>query len=243
MTACGGDSGGTSSGPRTVAKLPASATPEQKAAVATSLQARLTTFGLPATVVAEGDSLVLTPTAGLAPDDDDLAILLSVGDLQLRPVLRVYDAEAASGVVDGDACLSTFAFNPASETAVLPQCSDGTLLGAFEAGPAYLGRAQMTAAGATTGSNGQPVARVVLVEGPGGLGAFNELAAVCLERGPSCPTGQIVLALDGRAIASPTLSSAAFERPQIEINLIQSIPDMRRIAAALSTQPLPVAPV
>ena len=51
-----------------------------------------------------------------------------------------------------------------------------------------------------------------------GIDVFNELAAACNGRQPTCPTGALAIVLDGVVQSAPAVNSPSFERDQISIS-------------------------
>lgn len=51
-----------------------------------------------------------------------------------------------------------------------------------------------------------------------GIARFNDLAAACFTRAPSCPSGQIAVLSGGRVVSAPSVMAASFERDQIQLS-------------------------
>ncbi|MFZ6002481.1 MAG: SecDF P1 head subdomain-containing protein [Actinomycetota bacterium] len=63
--------------------------------------------------------------------------------------------------------------------------------------------------------------------------AFNDLAEACLQRGPTCPTGQVAIVVDGEVLTAPTIQAPEFERDAFALSDLNQA-SARSIAARLS---------
>jgi preprotein translocase subunit SecD len=59
--------------------------------------------------------------------------------------------------------------------------------------------------------------RVELVLTENGIGAFNDVAAICSQLGPTCPLGQLALLVEGEVVTAPTITEPSYERDQIQV--------------------------
>jgi preprotein translocase subunit SecD len=60
--------------------------------------------------------------------------------------------------------------------------------------------------------------RVDLVFTEDGIGAFNDVAAICSQFGATCPVGQLALLVGGEVVTAPTITEPSFERDQIVVS-------------------------
>ena len=73
-----------------------------------------------------------------------------------------------------------------------------------------------------------------------GIDVFNELAAACNGRQPTCPTGALAIVLDGVVQSAPSVNSPSFERDQISISGSFSEREAKDLALVLRYGSLPV---
>lgn len=76
--------------------------------------------------------------------------------------------------------------------------------------------------------------RVDLVFTEDGIAAFNSVAAVCSQFGPTCPLGQLALLVDGEIVTAPTITQPSFERDQIVVSGEFSRDEAEDLADALA---------
>jgi hypothetical protein len=60
--------------------------------------------------------------------------------------------------------------------------------------------------------------RVDIVFTEDGIGAFNEVAAICAQFGATCPYGQLALLVGGEIVTAPTIQQPSFERDQVVVS-------------------------
>ncbi len=148
--------------------------------------------------------------------DDRIRLTLPVDGVDLVPMLvdvgQVFVRPVQACTFDGGGEPVDVVSDPTSEQ-LLPLVGGGTCV----VGPA-----------GATGEVFEPPARAepigdawgVLVElkaGPAGLDPFNELAAVCFEHGPSCPSGQLAIEVDGSIISAPMINVPSFDAGELQI--------------------------
>jgi hypothetical protein len=51
-----------------------------------------------------------------------------------------------------------------------------------------------------------------------GIARFNDLAATCFARAPSCPSGQVAVLSGGQVVSAPAVMAESFERDQIQLS-------------------------
>jgi len=73
-----------------------------------------------------------------------------------------------------------------------------------------------------------------------GIDVFNELAAQCNGRQPTCPTGQLAIVLDGIVQSAPSVNNPSFERDQISISGAFTEREAKDLALVLRYGSLPV---
>jgi hypothetical protein len=59
--------------------------------------------------------------------------------------------------------------------------------------------------------------RIELVVTEDGIALFNDVAAICSQRGEGCLVGQLALLVDGEVVMAPAISEPSFERDEIQV--------------------------
>jgi preprotein translocase subunit SecD len=67
-----------------------------------------------------------------------------------------------------------------------------------------------------------------------GLAAFNEAAAACHARAPSCPSGQVAVVLDGEVLMAATVQEPSFEADQIQVSAGWTEPEALAVAERMA---------
>jgi preprotein translocase subunit SecD len=130
----------------------------------------------------------------------------------------------------------------ADETVTLPGRDevDGARL-LYQLGPAALtGEALEGATASLTPGTGQWTVLPTFKGGENGIDLFNAVAAECFAKGPTCPTGQLAITLDGEVISAPAIQQASFERDQISISGEFTEGEAKDLALVLRYGALPV---
>jgi preprotein translocase subunit SecD len=130
--------------------------------------------------------------------------------------------------------------DPPDQPVTLPQCEEDQIVALYQLGPTMLTGESLEGANAVLGPDGQWVVNPTFRAGPSGIDAFNQAAAACNGRQPSCPTGQLAIVLDGRVISAPAINEASFQRDQIQISGSFTEREAKDLATALKYGALPV---
>ena len=182
---------------------------------------------------AQAEPEATTETTAPAVAADDPATVSSVDPLAVDPT--------TGGLTDA-ACTATLSadqLNPTGE-ALLPQCSDGLLIVTYKVGPVGLTGSALDTARANLGESGQWVVAPVFKDNADGIGKFNGAAGQCFAKGPTCPSGQLAIVLDGQVISAPSINAASFKADQIEISGSFDERSAKDLATALKYGALPV---
>ena len=73
-----------------------------------------------------------------------------------------------------------------------------------------------------------------------GIAQFNQLAAACFNRQPTCASGAVAIVLDSRVMSIPAVESAEFQRDQVTISGTFSEQEAKDLALVLRYGSLPV---
>ena len=206
-------------------------------------------------------------------DDQDRAIALvgQTAELRFRPVLarpvstadiEAYQAaleetETDDGADEGDEAdggeltiedlLEGVVTEPAADeadaTVILAGAPDAAgQVYHFLMGPALTTGASLESARAVL-EFAQWNVQVTALEGPEGIGRFNEAARTCYYESPDpvrCPTGQLGIVLDHVVESAPVVNARAFERDRINITGAFSEAEARDLALVLDYGALPL---
>ncbi len=204
-------------------------------------------------------------------DDQGRAIALvgQTAELRFRPVLAgpvsaeeiaAYkaaleesgDDEGDSGEVDDaeltaadllEGVVTDPAADDADATVILPTAPDAAgRVHHFLMGPALTTGASLESAVAVL-EFAQWNVQVTALEGPEGIGRFNEAARTCYYESPDpvrCPTGQLGIVLDHVVESAPVVNALAFERDRINITGAFSEAEARDLALVLDYGALPL---
>jgi preprotein translocase subunit SecD len=111
----------------------------------------------------------------------------------------------------------------------------------YQLGPAALtGEALEGATASLTPGTGQWTVLPTFKGGENGIDLFNAVAAECFAKGPTCPTGQLAITLDGEVISAPAIQQASFERDGISISGEFTEGEAKDLALVLRYGALPV---
>jgi preprotein translocase subunit SecD len=72
------------------------------------------------------------------------------------------------------------------------------------------------------------------------IGEFNEIAAECFNGGPTCPTRQLAIVLDGQVVSAPAIQAPSFNPDQISISGDFTEREAKDLALVLRYGSLPV---
>jgi preprotein translocase subunit SecD len=72
------------------------------------------------------------------------------------------------------------------------------------------------------------------------IGEFNEIAATCYSGGPTCPTRQLAIVLDGRVVSAPSINAPSFDPDRISISGDFTEREAKDLALVLRYGSLPV---
>lgn len=205
-------------------------------------------------------------------DDQDRAIALvgQTAELRFRPVLArpvsTADIEAYKAALEetddgagdeaGDAGGGELTIEDLLEGVVTEPAADDAdatviLAGAPDAagqvyhflmGPALTTGASLESARAVL-EFAQWNVQVTALEGPEGIGRFNEAARICYYESPDpvrCPTGQLGIVLDHVVESAPVVNARSFERDRINITGAFSEAEARDLALVLDYGALPL---
>jgi preprotein translocase subunit SecD len=73
-----------------------------------------------------------------------------------------------------------------------------------------------------------------------GIVGFNQLAASCFNKQPTCPTGLLAITLDAQVVSAPTIQTPDFKRDQIQISGSFGEKEAKDLALVLRYGSLPV---
>lgn len=199
------------------------------------LDARLDDAGLTdSKVEADEDGVTVEAPGADAGDADSIAGLLTEpGTLEFRPVFATVPPEAApSCTADGPA---------PSSGGPLPQFDgpgdEPTLC--YDLGPAEATGAIIADAAAAQDAVAWQIG-IQLRPGPDGVDIFNAVAASCFDRGPSCPSGQLAIVLDGVVLSAPTIQQPTFDDRGISLTGQFTAAEADQLAIVLRSGALPV---
>ena len=116
---------------------------------------------------------------------------------------------------------------------------DDEVVNTYQLGPAGATGEIVSTARAELGGDGTWTVALE-IKGGDGIGSFNTLAADCFARSPTCPTGQLAIALDSEVRSAPTIQQPSFERDQIQITGSFSESEAKDLALVLRYGSLPV---
>lgn len=200
------------------------------------LDARLDDAGLTdSTVEADEDGVTVDVPGADAGDADSIAGLLTEpGTLELRPVLGAVSPEAApSCAADGP--------TPASD-GPLPQFDgpgdEPTLC--YDLGPAEATGAIIADATAEQAAAAAWQIAIQLRPGPDGVDIFNAVAGSCFDQGPSCPSGQLAIVLDGVVMSAPTIQQPSFDDRGVSLTGQFTEEEADQLAIVIRSGALPV---
>ena len=179
-------------------------------------------------VARQGDN-ILVQLPGVEDPQRALDLVGQTAELRFRPVLEEVDP----AVVD----LTPRDDDVAEAEVVLDGDDFDGLTRRYRLGPTAL-----TGSGIVTANALIQVDWYVLVEfrqGPEGIDPFNQLAAECFTRQPTCPSGQLGIVVDGTVISAPVFQTSQFDDSvQITGNFTQE--EAQDLATVLRFGALPI---
>ena len=120
----------------------------------------------------------------------------------------------------------------------LAQYEDDVEVARYRLGPAEATGEILSGASATLASLGQWQVGVQ-VKGDR-IDEFNEIAAACYNAGPTCPSRQLAIVLDGRVVSAPSINAPAFDPDAISISGNFTESEAKDLALVLRYGALPV---
>ena len=201
-------------------------------------------------LVGQTAELQFRPVLANVPIDPQVATTTTTGNPAATTTVAP-EASTTSTTVDTsktvgglplDVCTTGLAADQVNATgqAVLPQCSDGQLVGSFAVGPVSLTGGALETARANLNDAGQWIVAPVFKSGDDGIGGFNAIAGQCFTKASTCPTGQLAIVLDGRVLSAPSINSQSFKADQIEISGSFTERTAKDLGTALKYGALPV---
>ena len=169
--------------------------------------------------VGEGETTTTTapdPTTTTAPSGQDTPIIPDLENLELTP-----PEEAA-----------------ADEPVTLGQFDDGIEQVRYQLGPTAATGEILTDAMAEL--EGVGTWRVGVELDDDGLAQFNQIAAECFNRTPTCPSGRLGIVLDSQVESAPTINDAAYGAGGVSITGDFSESEAKDLALVLRYGSLPV---
>jgi preprotein translocase subunit SecD len=144
---------------------------------------------------------------GVAPNG--AVIDVPTADVAFRPVLDV--ETASTGLCPGPD-------GAPDSTARVAQCTNSGYT-AYVLGPVAVDGSGITGAQAKQDTTGAWLVNPIFAESAQGLDAFNEMAASCYRKEPTCPTGQIAIVFDGHVVTAPSITTPAkFAADEVQIS-------------------------
>jgi preprotein translocase subunit SecD len=195
---------------------------------AARLDRRFRDLGLPVRAVPYQGGLVIRSTGQVPPSVDRLESVAVPGRLEMRPVFAVLGPGVTTTTTVPTVVRPMYA--PPGAKGIWPS---------FQLGPVVVDNAAVESATADLSPAGEWQVRPLLRSGAQGIALFDAVAAKCFAKDASCPTGQLALLLDGAVLSAPNIDAPSFERDQITIETAWGPEDAQRVAAILSTGPLP----
>jgi preprotein translocase subunit SecD len=127
-------------------------------------------------------------------------------------------------------------------TVILPQRDDdGNEVMRYQLGPAALTGESLESARALLDPTSSQWAVIPnFKSGSPGIDDLNAIASQCFSQGPTCPTGQLAIVLDGEVISAPSISQPSYERDSIQISGEFSEGEAKDLATVLNYGALPV---
>ena len=124
----------------------------------------------------------------------------------------------------------------------LPQVNPetGDIEAVYSLGPSELTGSALEGATASLSPNGLWTVNPVFKGGQDGIAGFNAIAGACFSKGPTCPTGQLAIVIDGQVISAPSINEATFARDQIQISGSFDESSAKNLATVLRYGALPI---
>lgn len=208
------------------------ATPAQLDDTASILRQRLGALGIDGATVARQDEVIeITVPDGVEPRSITLVAISH--RVEFRGVLRSLSSTVGPAATSAISSGTTLA---PDDSGIL---DDGNLR--YQVGPVALTGGIESATARVNAQSGQWIVNPVLLPGPSGIDAFNEIASQCYVKDLTvCPTGQLAMVLDGVVVAAPSINAAQFGRDQIQISGPFNEETAKSIAEQMGTGGLPV---
>jgi SecD/SecF fusion protein len=208
-----------------------------------ALEGRASGLSTGASVSRDGDTLVAR-LPGFSDRELATAVLTHRGDLRFRSVLEqqwVPEADLAEQEVtspeddDPDEVVVLVDVHETTDP-------DGPAAGRFvyRLGP-VLATGEIIDRAEAVLDLGMWSVDLTLHDGPEGLDRFNEVAALCYQHLPECPTGQLAIVLSSQVQSAPAVNQPVFERESVTITGAFDQRAAEQLAAVLSGDALPVA--
>lgn len=182
-------------------------------------------------VVDEGSIVVEAP--GVADRNQLVDVVGTTGDLRFRPVLSVLPADT------DDAELTRHEDDDPDDVVTLADRSTEPE-SVYTLGPALATGQIIEAADAALNDSAQWEVQLVLRSGAEGIDQFNDIASICYETLPDCPTGQLAMVVDSQIQSAPTIYAPSFESDQIVITAEFDETSAEDLALILSYDTLPL---
>ena len=134
--------------------------------------------------------------------------------------------ETSPDTTDPPSAAADFSFRPVLEVRAADDCGAGDAdhlrdvddETCYELGPPPVERVTFESAEAGLDPAGTTwIVNPVLTDDETGIDALNELADPCFVQGPTCPTGQVAMVLDGEVLTAPTIQDTDFAPDRVII--------------------------
>lgn len=196
------------------------------------------------TIISDSADSSTVPTTGPSPDTAEQPAT-GTPDATVPTADAGLTASPEQAALPADVCTAgvPVEMDKPDQQVVLPQCDLKTreLITVYSLGPTVMSGTALETARTGLDPNGGWVVNPVFRDGADGIGKFNEIAAKCFAKDPTCPTGQLAIVLDGNVISAPVIQVASFQRDQIQISGSFNERTAKDLATALKYGALPVA--
>ncbi|HEX2850855.1 MAG TPA: protein translocase subunit SecD [Acidimicrobiales bacterium] len=229
------------------------------------IRQRVDALGVAEPDISTQGSSIIVQLPGVKDQERALSIVGQTAELRFRPVLQAgippgatastttttapETTTTAGGTDTGTTAATTSTTTIAGATprdqdlpdkeVVLPEMKDGQVTQLYRLGPAKAtGRIVKTAVAQAPQGLGPDWSVGVNLTGDGNT-QFNQLAAICYDKTPECPTGQISIVLDGVVKSAPTVQERQFSG-QVQITGTFTQSEASDLALVLKYGSLPV---
>ncbi len=199
----------------------------------------------------QGDAIVVQ-LPGVDDRDRALELVGQTAELRFRPVLQnvppgIDDIEPPD---DGDPetdeeppsleglSLTDPADDVAEDPVTLGQFEDEVEVARYQLGPTEATGEIISGANAELFNLGQWQVSVQIRGNS--ISDFNQIAATCFNGGPTCPTRQLAIVLDGRVVSAPTINAPSFDANGVSITGNFTEGEAKDLALVLRYGSLPV---